>query len=107
MTPLARKFLYLLLIVIVMSFIYSVYAFGRSIERKDQDIVRLEALQRMAEESQKIRDQDIMIMMEATQNETRIIERIRTDRVQVVTPDCSDLGDDWVREANKIMGANP
>jgi len=102
-----KKFLYLALVSILFTAIYSVFAYGKSVERKDQEIIRLEQLRKMAEEAQRIRDQDIRLMMEGIQGETRIIERIRTERIEVVTPDCTDLGVDWVREANKIMGTNP
>jgi hypothetical protein len=107
MSPLVKKLIYFVLISIVISMIYSVFAYGKSVERKDQEIIRLEQLRKMAEEAQRIRDQDIRLMMEGIQGETRIIERIRTERIEVVTPDCIDLGVDWVREANKIMGTNP
>ncbi len=62
-------------------------------------------MQALAIEAQKIRDQDIEIMMGARDRETKIIERIRTVNVSVPTPDCTDLGAEWVREYNKAISA--
>ena len=45
-------------------------------------------------------------MMGAVHRETTIRERVREVRVPVESP-CAALGDDWVRQANQIMGADP
>lgn len=81
------------------------YATGKSAERTAQEVRMAQALVRAAQEAQRIRDQDIALMMEARDRETRIIERIREVRVDVPTPDCRDLGTDWVREANRAIAA--
>jgi hypothetical protein len=82
-----------------------VYSQGRQHERAVQERERMEALLAMAAEAQRIRDQDMSVLMGAVQREVVIRERIREVRVDVPTPDCRSLGDDWVREANKAIAA--
>lgn len=67
----------------------------------------LRTLQALAVEAQKIREQDMEIMLGAVNRETTIRETIREIRVPVATPFCTDLGNEWVQQANQIMGANP
>lgn len=77
-------------------------------DQKDAyELQHLRTLQALAAEAQKIRDQDMEILMGAVNRETTIRETIREIRVPVATPDCTALGADWVRQANQIMGADP
>ncbi len=71
------------------------------------ELQHLRTLRALAVEAQRIRDQDIEIMMGAVHRETTIRETVREVRVPVATPDCTALGADWVRQANQIMGADP
>lgn len=78
---------------------------GTSQERTKQELKRLDILVRVAQEAERIREHDIKLIMEARERETQIIERIRTVNVAVPTPDCTDLGDEWVREYNRAISA--
>jgi len=71
------------------------------------ELQHLRTLQALAAEAQRIRDQDMEIMMGAVHRETTIRETLREIRVPVATPECTALGAEWVRQANEIMGANP
>lgn len=75
-------------------------------QRDAYELQHLRTLQALAAEAQKIRDQDMEILMGAVQRETTIRERIREVRVPVESP-CAALGNDWVRQANQIMGTRP
>jgi hypothetical protein len=76
-------------------------------QKDTYELQHLRTLQALAVEAQKIRDQDMEIMMGAVNRETTIRETIREIRVPVATPFCTDLGNEWVQQANQIMGANP
>jgi hypothetical protein len=71
------------------------------------ELQHLRTLQALAVEAQKIRDQDMEIMMGAVHRETTIRETVREIRIPVATPECIALGAEWVQQANQIMGANP
>ena len=79
---------------------------GVQSQKDAYELQHLRTLQALAVEAQKIRDQDMEIMMGAVHRETTIRERVREVRVPVESP-CAALGDDWVRQANQIMGADP
>jgi hypothetical protein len=81
------------------------YFYGKSTERQAQELRTAQSLLRAAEEAERIREHDIKLIMEARDRETQIIERIRTVNVHVPTPDCTDLGAEWVREYNKAISA--
>jgi hypothetical protein len=81
------------------------FSFGVSYEKSRQQGHFLRQLQSMVEESRRIRDQDLEIIMGSRDRETIVRERVREVRVPVVTPDCDRLGRDWVSQANRIMGA--
>jgi hypothetical protein len=81
------------------------YFYGKNVERQVQELRTAQSLLRAAEEAERIREHDIKLIMEARDRETKIIERIRTVNVHVPTPDCSDLGVEWVREYNKAISA--
>lgn len=73
-----------------------------------QDIDKARAVLRAVEQSEKIRRQDFEILMEARDREIIVTEKLNTVYVDVPTPDCVDLGDDWLREFNRaINAANP
>lgn len=82
---------------------YWTYSQGKTAERAVQELRLAQALRRAAEQAQEIRDQDIQVLMGAKERETRIVERIRTVQVDVPTPDCSDLGTEWMREFNRAL----
>jgi len=81
----------------------SLYLQGRLAERNVQEQRRAEALRRAAEEAERIRDQDLAILMGARDRETIFRERIREVRIDVPTPDCRDLGADWLQQANQAL----
>ena len=76
-------------------------------QKNAYELQHLRTLQALAIEAQRIRDQDMEIMMGAVHRETTIRETLREIRVPVATPECTALGAEWVQQANKIMGANP
>ena len=80
---------------------------GVQSQKDAYELQHLRALQALAIEAQRIRDQDMEIMMGAVHRETTIRETLREIRVPVATPECTALGAEWVQQANKIMGANP
>ena len=84
----------------------SLYLQGRLAERHVQEQRRVEALRRAAEEAERIRDQDLAILMGARDRETVFHERIREVRIDVPTPDCRDLGADWLQQANQALTAS-
>lgn len=84
---------------------YWAYSKGKTAERTVAELRMFDALRKQAEESERIRDEDIQIMLTLQGQETRIIERIREVRVDVPTPDCSDLGAEWMREYNRAIAA--
>jgi hypothetical protein len=79
------------------------YTTGKSAERQVQELRTAQALLRAAAEAERIREHDLLLVMEARDRETRIVERIRTVRVDVPAADCVDLGRDWVREYNRAI----
>lgn len=81
------------------------YWYGVQTERTAQELKSAQVLLRAAREAERIREHDIKLIMEARDRETKIVERIRTVNVSVPTPDCVDLGNDWVREYNKAISA--
>ena len=84
---------------------WSGYTTGKSAERQVQELRTAQALLRAAAEAERIREHDLLLAMEARDRETRIIERVRTVRVDVPAADCRDLGPDWVREYNRAIEA--
>lgn len=82
---------------------YWTYSKGKTAERTVQELRMAQSLRRAAEQAQKIRDEDINVLMGAKERETRIVERIRTIQIEVPTPDCSDLGPEWLREFNRAI----
>ena len=83
------------------------YSMGSKNEELKQSVVRYQLLQAQAIESQRIRDKDIEFLMEARDKEITIIERLQEIFIEVPTPDCKSLGDDWLREYNKSIGVLP
>ena len=81
------------------------YSTGKGAERQVQELRTAKALLRAAAEAERIREHDLLLVMEARDRETQIIERIRTVRVDVPAADCRDLGADWVREYNRAIAA--
>ena len=81
------------------------YSTGKSAERQVQELRTTQALLRAAQEAERIREHDLKLVMEARDRETTIIERIRTVDVHVPTPDCVDLGDEWLHEYNDVIEA--
>lgn len=82
------------------------YQSGKKAERQAQELRLAQSLLRAAVEAERIRSQDISFLMESRDREIQIIREIRTVRVDVPTPECVDLGPDWVREANKAIAAS-
>jgi hypothetical protein len=81
------------------------YSQGKQTERIKQEKQHLQAMLRAVEQANAIRDEDIRLLMESGYRETVIREVVRTVRVDVPASDCRDLGNDWVREANKAIAA--
>ncbi len=81
------------------------YRQGKTAERTVQELRTAQALQRAAREAERIRDQDLAILTGARDRETILRERIREVRIDVPTPDCRDLGADWLRAANQAIAA--
>jgi tRNA G37 N-methylase Trm5 len=85
-----------------------VYQKGKSSERAAHELAKTRAVLRAVEESERIRIRDFEILMGARQRETIITERLKTVYVDVPTPDCVDLGNDWLQEYNRALSAaNP
>lgn len=82
---------------------YWMYSTGKTAERTVQELRMAQALHRAAAEAEAIREHDIEILMGARDRGNRIIERIRTIQIEVPTPDCSDLGPEWLREFNRAI----
>ena len=82
------------------------YQTGKSAERQVQELRTAQALLRAATEAERIREHDLRLAFEARDRETRVVERVRTVRVDVPATDCRDLGDDWVREYNRAIAAS-
>jgi hypothetical protein len=101
---LSRSVPYIVVVVFGATLMFG-YFYGKSAERQVQELRTAQSLLRAAEEAERIREHDIKLIMEARDRETRIIERIRTVNVHVPTPDCTDLGVEWVREYNKAISA--
>lgn len=78
---------------------------GKTGERQVQELKTAQSLLRAAQEAERIREHDIKLIMEARDRETKIIETIRTIRVDVPTPECVDLGDEWLRQYNNVIEA--
>lgn len=84
----------------------SAYNSGKNAEATAAEARLAESLQRQIEQSEAIRRQDMQLLMEAVQTETRIIREVR--HVEVPDSDCSHLGDDWLRAYNDaIRAASP
>jgi hypothetical protein len=81
------------------------YRQGRIAERAVQEMHTAAALQRAALEAERIRDQDLAILTGARDRETVLRERIREVRIDVPSPDCRDLGPDWLHAANEAIAA--
>jgi len=99
------KFLPYIVITALLGTLSFGYFYGKSVERQVQELRTAQSLLRAADESERIREHDIKLIMEARDRETQIIERIRTVNVHVPTPDCTDLGSEWVREYNRAISA--
>jgi len=81
------------------------YNQGKDNVRQAQELQTAKTLLRVAREAEAIREHDLKLVMEARDRETTIIERIRTVKVDVPTPDCPDLGNEWLREYNRAIEA--
>jgi hypothetical protein len=92
-------------IVILSGLWFHGYSTGKSSERQVQELRTAEILLRAAQEAERIREHDLKLVMEARDRETRIIERIRTVDIHVLTPECVDLGDEWLHEYNDVIEA--
>lgn len=79
------------------------YSTGKSGERQVQELRTAQTLLRVAQEAERIREHDLKLVMEARDRETTIIERIRNVPVTVPTPDCADLGDEWLQQYNSVI----
>jgi hypothetical protein len=84
---------------------YWAYNKGKVAERTVVELRMYDALRKQAAESERIRDEDIQIMLSREGEEKRIVERIREVRVNVPTPECTDLGPEWLREYNRAISA--
>jgi hypothetical protein len=81
------------------------YRHGVKFAQQECTVEKAEALLKFAEESERIRLEDIEIALAGVQREKEIEVVVRTIRVDVPTPECRDLGDDWLREANRALSA--
>lgn len=72
---------------------------------KGKNDAELSALSSALAEAERLRDLDIEFLMEGLASEVRVVEVIREVRYNVPTPDCTDLGNEWVFEANKVINA--
>lgn len=82
------------------------YRQGKQAERTVQEARTTQALLRAAHEAERIRDQDLALLTGARDRETILRERIREVRIDVPTPDCRDLGTDWLHAANQAIAAS-
>lgn len=85
---------------------FSVYIYGKQIEKAYQK-EKIE-LARKAFESklEKLQVEKNIIIENLKQSETKVIEVIREIQVDVITPDCTDLGNEWLREYNRAISAS-
>ena len=73
--------------------------------RQAQELQTAKTLLRVAREAEAIREHDLKLVMEARDRETTIVERIRNVPVNVPTPECTTLGDDWLQQYNNVIEA--
>lgn len=81
------------------------YSTGKGVERQVQELRTTQALLRAAQEAERIREHDLKLVMEARDRETTIVERIRNVPVNVPTPECTTLGDEWLQQYNDVIEA--
>lgn len=79
------------------------YHQGKDGAEQAQELRTAKTLLRVAREAEAIREHDLKLVMGARDRETTIIERIRTVEVNVPTPDCTDLGDEWLQQYNSVI----
>jgi hypothetical protein len=95
----------LLLALFTVGFV-TAFGSGKFHEQRSQELRFYKQLQNAVVEMERQRAEDIEIIMAGTNREPNLRETIREIRVPVATPDCTDLGAEWVRNANKIVGAD-
>jgi hypothetical protein len=81
------------------------YSTGKSSERQVQELRTAEILLRAAQEAERIREHDLKLVMEARDRETTIVERIRNVPINIPTPECTTLGDEWLQQYNDVIEA--
>ena len=81
------------------------YNQGKDNVRQAQELQTAKTLLRVAREAEAIREHDLKLVMEARDRETTIVERIRNVPVNVPTPECTTLGDDWLQQYNNVIEA--
>lgn len=91
---------------ILMASIAGAFFLGSLNEHRNQELRFYKQLRAAVVEMERQRAEDIDIIMAGTNREPNLRETIREIRVPVVTPHCTDLGAEWVRNANKIVGAD-
>lgn len=79
------------------------YYLGGEAEQQVQELRTSKILLRAAQEAERIREHDIKLIMEARDRETTIVERIRNVPVNVPTPECTTLGDEWLQQYNDVI----
>lgn len=102
-----KKYKNLFLLTLLFSSLFSAFKIGVIYEERNQKIDYLERFKDAVSQMEEQRAHDIELMMTGTARKPEIRETIREIRVAVPTPDCSELGPDWMRIANEILATDP
>ena len=84
---------------------FGAYMYGKRVERNYQEQRIEAALQELKKEAERIQREETRIIEERQQSEQKVVERIREIQIDVPTPQCIDLDDDWLREYNRAISA--